>query len=721
LATAVDSWTPFMRAADVSAVGCHALQTLGVLHLLLLAVVTPDCVRAVRPAVKVRKSRPGALSMTSPERFNEQFSHLHVHPSSHRMILNRGDEVPTLVVTFAIRSHAKTLQFTLPSGYEPVPLPDWPNSCGVVVPANGANSSVYSRSLHAQPLAEHISDCELSSFEKTRPVRLTLHLCEGVTGLSAMPRLARGEDAVPLSWWVFHLRAWSPEISPATEDNVFELRWSEDEQATDGWTGSELFEGWPVLGDWNCVYSDWEGWGTCSARCGGGIQRLTRRILMQPPLGGTGKSCSEDLIMDIECNRHPCLWPCEFVEEQRSGCSSECGGGVQLVRMRWRGEQCPVIDDEDAIRREPCNTQPCRVKCLLEDTWRPVTECSEACGLGHFWLMRPVLQKEQDDINCAPEWQQLPCVRQHCQPLSVVRPDRNLIAFPNGEFTAAVIFKVPLLSRLIHLNAPEGFRFGTKGQDCLLTEHDMIPHFEKCTVGVRSSQAVLSFNTPLTPTLASSAESASAMWLAGASHGGSEGIVFGYQSAGFEDRHSFKIQVVNPPCPNENWAPDLMRTALVCDFGEDGNRWTMEFAEEGTTRWESASSQGYPIYAPDSLQVTLWNQGLVGKKGQQDWNKALVAPPETSEGGKHMEETDNAQMNTGGKKSEDATDAQNAQESSTGEQDKLAQSQSKDKLRQSLHGKSAWEQLAEKSKFCSARIPCETGTHCSLDGICVSD
>jgi len=715
-----------MKVTETSGAVCHALRGLSVLHLLLLAVVNLGCVQAVRPAEKVRKFRPGALSLTSPERFNEQFSHLHVHPSSHRMILNRGDEVPTLVVTFAIRSHAKTLQFTLPSGYQPVPLPDWPNSCGVFVPASGVNSSVYSRSLHARPLAEHISDCKLSFYERTRPVRLTLHLCGGVAGLSAMPRLARGEEAVPLSWWVFHLRAWNPEQSPATEDNVFELRWSEDEQATDGWTGSELFEGWPVLGDWDCVYSDWEGWGTCSARCGGGIQRLTRRVLMHPPLGGTGKSCNEDLVMDIECNRHLCMWPCEFVEEQSSGCSSECGGGVKMVRMRWRGDHCPEINDEHAIRREPCNTQPCTVKCLLSDTWSVVTECSEACGLGHFWLMRPVLQKEQGDSNCMPEWRQLPCVRQHCRALSVVRPDRNLIAFPNDKFTAAVIFKVPLLSRLIQLNAPEGFRFVTKGQNCIITEHDMIPHFEKCTVGVRPSQAIFSFKTPLTPTLASSAEvtgdlaAASARWLAGASNGGSEGIIFGYESAGFEDRHSFKIRVSNAPCLDEDWAPDLMRTALVCDFGEDRNRWTMEFAEEGTTRWETASTQGYPIYAPDGMQAILWSKSLVGKRGQEDWNKALVTQPLTSEEGKRTGETNNEGTNTGGKKSDDTNDAQNPKESSTPEQDKLAQSQSTEMSKESLHAHSAWENLAEKSNFCSPRIRCTQGMVCSLDGICVT-
>lgn len=535
-----------------------------------------------------------------------------------------------------------------------------------------------------------------------------------------MPRLARHEEAVPLSWWVFHLRAWSPEQSPAPEDNVFELRWSEDEHATDGWTGSELFEGWPVLGDWDCVYSDWEGWGTCSARCGGGIQRLTRRILMEPPLGGTGKSCSEDLVMDTECNRHPCIWPCEFVEEQRSECSSECGGGVQMVRMHWRGDHCPEINDEHAIRREPCNTQPCIVKCILSDTWSVVTECSEACGLGHFWLMRPVLQKEQGDLNCAPEWRQLPCVRQHCKELSVVRPDRNLIAFPNDKFTAAVVFKVPLLARVIHLNSPEGFRFGEAGQDCILTEHDMIPHFEKCTVGARTSQAILSFKTPLTPTLASFAEvtgSVAARWLAGASIGGSEGIKFGYQSAGFEDRHSFKIQVLNPPCPDEDWAPDLMRTALVCDFGEDRNRWTMEFAEEGTTRWETASTQGYPVHAPDGLQAVLWSKGLVGKKGQEDWNKALVAQPLTSAEGKGTGETGD------GRKSEDANNAENADGSGNTELDKLAQSQSRMSIgpRQSFKATAAWQELAEASNFCSKRISCVPGMHCSLDGICVND
>merc|ERR1719195_110344 len=137
---------------------------------------------------------------------------------------------------------------------------------------------------------------------------------------------------------------------------------------------------------------------------------------------------------------------------------------------------------------------------------------------------------------------------------------------------------------MIQLNAPEGYKFGSLGGACKVTEHDMLPYFDSCQVGVRASQAVLKFRTPLPPTLP-------------AGHGDSE-------------RYQFMIEVVNAPCPDGHWIGDVMGATLTCGLSTDGNRWTIEFAEDGTTRWESASTGGYSLDFPYDSAVQ--DQGADG-------------------------------------------------------------------------------------------------------------
>jgi len=599
-------WASAGATTALHAKGVHPVSV-------VLALTVALSGEAARPPLKAASELgfgPGVL-----ERFNEQFSHLHVHPSTHRSSLKRSGELPTLVVTFALRSRAKMLQFTLPPGYEPTLDPGRPTSCGIFAPDSSTNYSVFSRATGARPLTPHVSDCETLTTGSGQPVRVTLHLCDGVHGLSLAPQTAPGKETEPLSWWFFHLLAWNPDESPAAEDNVFELRWAQS--ASTAWAGSTLFDGWPVLGDWDCAYSDWEGWGACSARCGGGRQALRRRVLMEPPIGGTGLNCTEPLERSIPCNEHACLWPCEFSEEQVGECTAECGGGVRIVRVRWHGEHCPDVSDTDAVRREPCNVQPCRSKCRLSDIWTVATDCSELCGPGHFWMLREVLQKDKGDEACQPEWRRLPCLRQRCTPLTVLRPDRNIVPFPDDSFKAAVIFKLPILARMMQLNAPEGFRFGEVGGPCNVTEHDMLPHFASCQVGVRASQAVLRFLTPLPPALPGV-------------RGGPQRLASGEDAPEpFDDRYQFMIDVLNAPCHDTDWVPDFLATTLSCGVSPDGNRWTLEFAEEGTTRWESLSTEGYTLYAPFGAQALASSSSPEEKveQGQPPATREEVAKP----------------------------------------------------------------------------------------------
>lgn len=533
-----------------------------------------------------------------PDGFDDGFTHFHVSPTTHRFSMEQSAQVPVLAVVFSLRPLATVLRLVLPPGYELVASQAGrPGSrCAKVFsPTSPEQMSAYANETQAQPLTEHIAGCEASTttdFGGTR-VQLSMLLSPTVVGLSEKPK---SQDMA--YWWYFHILARFPAVSPEAEANFFSLSWANDKESE--WRGDTRFRAWPVLGDWQCIYSDWEGWGTCSARCGGGTQTLRRRVLLTPPEGGV---CSDIIAKDATpCNVHPCLFPCEFEEaEERGNCSAACGGGVRVVRRRWKGENCPASHDLDAVQLEQCNTQPCVEPCKLSDTWTVVTECSELCGRGSFWVMRKVLQKNPDDVACQPVWRELPCVNEVCTPLAIMRPDPNILPFPRDTFVVAVSFTTTESARRIELSAPEseGYSFGPPGVACELKDHSLMPHFERCEVGSVASKVILHLSTPLPPS----------------------------RSTDDHYRYEFKIEVVNPDCDDSDWDPDPLRSTMTCNVGPDRSRWKLELASEGSdAKWESLSAQGYSLYWPGNDQgrgqVFLDDQHLDGDNG--DNSKALV-------------------------------------------------------------------------------------------------
>lgn len=548
--------------------------------------------------------------------FEESFSQLHVTPSTHRAGA-KGQPV-VLDVTFSLRP-VQALRLRFPAGYalrsrEGVPQEAAPpGNCQLLA---ATKASPYATEVLAKDLAEELQGCGLEGND------LVLQL-----KTQEVP-LAPASNASERRWWHFNIEVRTPEETPP-DQNWFELHWSSSKGV--GWEGSTTFQAWPILGDWDCAYSDWENWGSCTARCGGGTQTLRRRILVEPPLGGSGRNCShEDLSQELPCNEHPCVFDCCFEEvEDSGGCSADCGGGVKILRRRWSGEKCPAAADDLAQRLVPCNQQPCRVPCRLADDWTVMTECSKLCGPGHYWMFRQVVQKDPADDTCQPDMRKVPCVKQLCTPLTVIRSDRNIIPYPGDAFRVGLVFELPVLARKIELYAPEGFSFGNVGDGCEVIDNDMMPHFDSCKVTDDANKVSLSFLTPLPL----------------AEQGG---------------RYQFMIDVTNRRCA-EGWLPDPLRTTATCDVSADRNRWRMEFAEEGTTRWEALSAQGFAIYAP------------FGAQGHSDqyFSPSEVAGTPATEGA--------------------AKDAM------------------------------AKASPAVRQDFCSKRLPCKAGERCSSEGLCVAE
>jgi len=510
-----------------------------------------------------------------PDGFDDFFTHFHVTPETHRAILpEHGDAGVTLSVAFALHPVASVLGISLPPGYvltETVGKPS--QGCSqIFAPYSEEEKSPFANETKAQLLTEHVTSCEVTNSldakgnssdleQKDAVVQLTLILAPDVPQLSKREVVPNNSSSiVALKWWYFHIRVLYPDRSPEAEDNRFLLHWaSESEQI---WEGETWIQAWPILGDWNCVYSDWEGWGSCSTRCGGGQRMLTRKVLLQPP---SGDECTDTVHPDPgSCNEHPCLYHCKFKEEEviQGACSASCGGGVRFSRKRFYidGENfdlCPQMGDQYSEQLELCNTQPCKARCELSNQWEPVTPCDAACGKGHFKVMRKVLQKEMDDQTCIPEYKWLPCERQNCTEFTVSRAEPTLIPMPSDRIPLILSWAQTTLARKITIRAPIGYKFGEQvGDSCGIQFHSLHPHMESCKVTDQLNTVELDFAIPLPPA-----------WSGGAQSGPAKG------------RYELSLYVYTPECKMERWVADPIRHAIICNEQPDRTRWVIEFLE----------------------------------------------------------------------------------------------------------------------------------------------
>ncbi|CAK0836936.1 unnamed protein product [Prorocentrum cordatum] len=112
----------------------------------------------------------------------------------------------------------------------------------------------------------------------------------------------------------------------------------------------------------HCSMSQWSGWSGCSKECGEGVQGKTRSILVRPKNGGT--ECDTTL-EEQPCNTGSCDRDCTLMPwTEWEPCSMACGGGIQErvrkvdIPIRANG-RCPGPKHPDRFEMQQCNTQDC--------------------------------------------------------------------------------------------------------------------------------------------------------------------------------------------------------------------------------------------------------------------------------------------------------------------------------------------------------------------------
>jgi len=165
----------------------------------------------------------------------------------------------------------------------------------------------------------------------------------------------------------------------------------------------------------DCEVSDWET-EECTATCGGGTQKLTRQVTVNPNMGA---ACPK-LSAVQSCNEEACPVDCVMEDWTRwTACSAECGGGVRskarqvVTPAQHGGDPCT-----ETSKTESCNIMACDVDCVLAD-WSAFGACSKACGSGVAIRTRDVRIPSIGQGKCphslsAKRAQSKPCNVQPC-------------------------------------------------------------------------------------------------------------------------------------------------------------------------------------------------------------------------------------------------------------------------------------------------------------------
>lgn len=177
----------------------------------------------------------------------------------------------------------------------------------------------------------------------------------------------------------------------------------------------------------DCEVSDWRS-EECSKSCGGGTMKKSRTIIVHPAYGGT--PCLP-LAMEESCNDQPCPVDCRVTEWGGwSSCSAECGGGVRersrnvKVMPHHGGEPCEQTEDE-----EPCGVESCDRDCLLGE-WTPWSQCSKACDGGVQRSSRAVVSEARGTGRCFEPLSEMRTLFQPCNTMSCAKllpPGREVL------------------------------------------------------------------------------------------------------------------------------------------------------------------------------------------------------------------------------------------------------------------------------------------------------
>lgn len=153
----------------------------------------------------------------------------------------------------------------------------------------------------------------------------------------------------------------------------------------------------------DCELSEWSGWSSCTRACDGGVRQRTRSVLREPKHAGDACDAATET---QPCHSGACSRECALDEwSEWSGCSAQCGGGVQqrtkavLAPAHGVDGTCPADRDERRLEFRKCNQQACAGDEVCVDMQDLVVlvdssaDISEAANKAQFHFLEEMLKR----------------------------------------------------------------------------------------------------------------------------------------------------------------------------------------------------------------------------------------------------------------------------------------------------------------------------------------
>eukprot|EP00927_Polykrikos_kofoidii_P046558 TRINITY_DN40760_c0_g1_i1.p1 TRINITY_DN40760_c0_g1~~TRINITY_DN40760_c0_g1_i1.p1 ORF type:complete len:943 (-),score=114.89 TRINITY_DN40760_c0_g1_i1:221-2857(-) len=154
----------------------------------------------------------------------------------------------------------------------------------------------------------------------------------------------------------------------------------------------------------DCDMGQWQNWGPCSSKCGGGQHGRYRYILVFPENGGKG--CGGDLSQTAPCNTQNCSFACVKKDcnwsawGQWSLCEG-CGGKRTRYRRVLVSPECggSSCNSEVATEVSPCQRQCHDITYCAWAPWQAWSLCSTTCGHGIRSRNRSLRLADANDVR----------------------------------------------------------------------------------------------------------------------------------------------------------------------------------------------------------------------------------------------------------------------------------------------------------------------------------